>query len=89
MLSLIKSKFILIGGGIIAFLLAALKVMFASRKKAVQRADRMESALKRQSDIQEIDTELSKELKSRKGQIRKEIEENEEVTSLSNPNTWD
>jgi len=87
--STIKSKALLIGGAIISALLVTLKLLAGSRTRAIKKADRLEGALKRQGEIQEIDSELSKELKSHKAEIAKEIESGEEITSLSNPNDWD
>ena len=89
LLSLLKSKLLVIGAGLIAFLLVALKFMTASRARAVKRADRAEAQVEFKKRVEESDTELSKDLSSRKAKISKEIKSGEEITSLSDPNNWD
>ena len=59
LLSLLKSKLLVLGAGLIAFLLAALKFMSASRARAVKRADRAEAELEFRDDVDEMETELS------------------------------
>ena len=83
---MLKAKLYAIGGAILAALLVTVKFLIGSRARAVKKAKRLEGALKRQSDIQDIDSELSKDLKSHKAEIAKEIADGEEITSLSRPN---
>lgn len=82
-----KGKLLAILAGTVAVLLFVVKVLAASRKKAKQQVKQFKAVLKRKEDIEESDTELSKDLSSRKARISKEIKDGEEVTSLSNPNS--
>ena len=83
---MLKAKLYAIFAGIVAFLLALVKILWGRVQKQKKRADRAEAGLQRQSDIQDSDTELSKDLSSRRAEISKEIEDGKEVTSLSRPN---
>ena len=84
----IKNKLILIGGGIIAVLLIALKFMAASRNRAVKEAKRIKTIIKRKEDTQDIDNELESQFASRRAAARKEIKEGKPVKSLENPNDF-
>ena len=88
MLSLIKNKLILIGGGIITVLLVVLKFMTASRNRAVKEAKRVKTIIKRKEDTEAIDNELEGQLTSRRAEIKKEIKEGKPVKSLENPNDF-
>ena len=88
LLSLLKSKLLAILAGSVAVLLFIVKVLAASRKKAIKQAKQFKAVIKRKEDIEESDTELSKDLASRKAKISKEIEDEKSVTSLSDPNDW-
>jgi len=85
----LKGKILLIGGAIIAALLGLLKLFISKAAREKKHRKQLESALERQSDIQEIDSELSKDLQSEKAKIAKEIEDGKQVDSLLDPNTWD
>ena len=74
---------------VVSVLLGLVKFFAAKAKRQKKRADMFEAAVDRQSDIQAADSELSKDYQSEKAKIVKEIEEGEEVTSLSDPNSWD
>ena len=84
---MLKAKLYAIFAGIGLFLLGLVKVLWGRSQKQKKRAERAEAGLQRQSDVQEADTELSKDLSSRKARISKEIKDGEEVTSLSDPNS--
>ena len=88
MFGLLKTKLIAAGAVLIALLLGLLKFFMARAKSATKRAERAEAGLRRHSDIQESDSELSKDLSSRKAQIKKEIKEGEPVEDLEKPNEW-
>ena len=83
---MLRAKLYAIFAGIVAFLLALVKILWGRSQKQKKRADRAEAGLQRQSDIQDSDTELSKDLASRRAEISKEIEDEKSVTSLSRPN---
>ena len=83
---MLKAKLYAIFAGIVAFLLALVKILWGRAQKQKKRADRAEAGLQRQSDIQDSDSELSKDLASRRAEISKEIEDEKSVTSLSRPN---
>ena len=83
---ILKTKLIAAGAVLVAVLLAFLKFFMARSKSATKRADRAEAGLQMQSDIQEADTELSKDLSSRKAKIKQEISEGKPVKSLEEPN---
>jgi hypothetical protein len=89
MLNLIKSKLILYGGAVLVALLGIIKYLSFSKGVWKDKAKKSMSALKRHEEVQEIDSELSKDLQSKKAEIVKEIKSGEEVTSLSDPNDWD
>jgi len=84
-----KSKLLAILAGTVAVLLFVVKVLAASRRKAKKQVKQFKAVLKRKEDIEESDTELSRDLTSRKAKISKEIKDGEEITSLSNPDNWD
>ncbi len=86
LLSLLKSKLLAILAGSVAVLLFIVSVLNASRKKAKKQVKQFKAVLKRKEDIEEADSELLKDLSSRKAQISKEIKDGE-VTSLSDPNS--
>ncbi len=88
MFGILKTKLIAAGAVLIALLLGLLKFFMARSKSATKRAERAEAGLQRQSDIQDSDSELSKDLSSRKAQIKKEIKEGKTVKSLEKPNEW-
>jgi len=88
MFGLLKTKLIAAGAVLIALLLGLLKFFMARAKSATKRAERAEAGLRRHSDIQESDSELSKDLSSRKAQIKKELEEDKFVKALEEPNDW-
>ncbi len=83
-----KGKLLAILAGSVAVLLFIVKVLAASRKKAIKQAKQFKAVIKRKEDIEESDTELSKDLASRKAKISKELEDEKSVTSLSDPNDW-
>jgi len=86
LLSLLKSKLLAILAGTVAVLLFIVKVLAASRRKAKKQVKQFKTILKRKEDIEESDSELSKDLASRKAKISKEIQDGE-VTALSDPNS--
>jgi len=83
-----KAKLYAIFAGIIAVLLTTIKVLSGQNKRNKKRAERAEAHVRRASEIQESDTELSKDLSSRKAKIKQEIEDEKSVTSLSDPDNW-
>jgi len=88
MFGILKTKLIAAGAVLVAVLLALLKFFMARSKSATKRADRAEAGLQRQSDIQEADTELSKDLASRKAKIKQAIKEDKSVLSSEKLNEW-
>ena len=87
MFSLLKTKLIAAGAVLIALLLGLLKFFMARSASATKRAERAEAGLQRQSDILEKDSELDKELVSRKAEIKKDLEDGS-VETLEKPNEW-
>ena len=83
-----KGKLLAILAGSVAVLLFIVKILAASRKKAKKQVKQFKAVLKRKEDIEEADTELSKDLSSRKAEIKKEISEGKPVKSLEKPNEW-
>ena len=84
----IKGKLILVGVSIITILLGVIKYLSFTRGIYKDKAKRAETTLKRQSDIQEMDTELDKDFQSRKKEIKAEIDEKKSVKSLEKPNEF-
>jgi hypothetical protein len=84
----IKSKLVLIGLGIITVLLGTIKYLSFTRSVYKNRAKRGEAIIERQAKTQEIDSELSSDLQSRKAKIRNEIKEKKSVKSLEDPNDF-
>jgi len=84
-----KGKLLAILAGTVAVLLFIVKVLAVSRRKAKKQVKQFKAVFKRREDIEESDSELSKDLESRKAKISKEIKAGEEITSLSNPDNWD
>lgn len=84
----LQTKLVAVGGAIIATLMVALKMLSASRKRAIQEARRAKAALSRQKDIEVSDNELEGQRSSRRAKIRKEIKEGKSVDSLDNPNDF-
>ena len=84
----IKAKAVLIGIGIITVLLGTIKYLSFTRGIYKDKAKRAETTLKRQADIQEMDTELDKDFQSRKKEIKAEIDEKKSVKSLEEPNEF-
>ncbi len=82
-----KGKLLAILAGSVAVLLFIVKILAASRKKAKKQVKQFKAVLKRKEDTEEADSELSKDLASRKAKISKEIKDGEEITSLSDPNS--
>lgn len=89
LLSTLKNKLIAAGAAIIAGLLVTVQFLMKSRRRALESEKRVKAALSRKEDIEDIDSDLSKDLKSHKAEIAKELKEGENVTSLSDPNSWD
>ena len=83
---ILKTKLIAAGAVLVAVLLAFLKFFMARSKSATKRADRAEAGLQRQSDILEADTELSRDLSSRRARDKKAIKEGKPIPSLEEPN---
>ncbi len=88
MLNLLKGKLLAAGAVVITILLGLVKIFASKAKREAQKADRLKAALEFRDDVEDLDTELSSDLQVRKDTIRKEIEDDEEVTSLSTPNDW-
>ncbi len=84
----IKSKLVLIGVGVITLLLGIIKYLSFTRSVYKNKAKRSEAIIERQGKINEIDTELDKEFKSHKAQIRDEIKEKKSIKSLEDPNDF-
>lgn len=84
----LQTKLVAVGGAIIATLMVALKMLSASRKRAIQEARRAKAALSRQKDIEGADNELDKQGYSRRAEIKKEIKEGKSVKSLEDPNDF-
>ena len=81
-----KGKLLAILAGSVAVLLFIVKVLAASRKKAIKQAKQFKAVIKRKEETEEADTELSKDLSSRKAKIKQEISEGKPVKSLEKPN---
>ena len=89
MLSLLKGKLLAAGAVVIAILLGLVKFFASKAKREAQKADKLKAALVFRDDVEELDSELSSDLSSRKAAIVKEIEAGEN-TELTDPNnTWD
>ena len=84
---MLKAKLYAIFAGIVAFLLALVKILWGRAQKQKKRADRAEAQVEFKEAVEDSDSELSKDLSSRKAKISKEIEDEKSVTSLSNPNS--
>ena len=88
LLASLKTNLIAAGVFLLTLLGGLLKYFMAKAKREEEKADRFKAALDRQSDIQEMDTELDKDFQSHKAAIKKEINDGEEITSLSKPNDF-
>ena len=86
LLNLLKSKLLVIGAGLIAFLLAALKLMSASRGRAVKRADMAEAELEFKDDVDEMETELSSNYQPHRAEIVN-ADKDETFDVLSDPDS--
>ena len=86
MFGLLKSKLLAIGGAIIAALLIVLKLMFASRNKAVKRADQAEAELEFRDDVDEMETELSSNYQPHRAEIVN-ADKDETFDVLSDPDS--
>jgi len=84
----LKVKLFAIGGGIIAFLLALVKVFAGQAKRAKKQAKQFKAVIERKEDIENLDNELDRKRFSKKAQIKKEISEGKPVKSLENPNEY-
>lgn len=83
---MIKAKLYAIVVGIFAVLLATIKILSGQNRRNKKRAERAEAKVLFQEKVVDSDTELSKDLTSRRAKISKEIKDGE-VTSLSDPNS--
>ena len=88
MLSLLKSKLILIGGGIIAFLLAALKVLSLQNKRNKRRAEQAEKTLKFKEDVDTIDAEIDQEFSHRAEEAKQDVKAGKIPRNLRDPNDF-
>lgn len=86
MLGLIKSKLILIGGGIIVFLLAALKVLSFQNKRNKKRAERAEATLEFREDVIDSDNEIDQEFSHRAEEAKRD--KTKVPRNLSDPNKF-
>ena len=84
----IKSKLILVGVSVITILLGVIKYLSFTRGIYKSKAKRLDATLKRQNVINEMDSELDKDFKSHKAQIKAEIKEKKSVKSLEKPNEF-
>ena len=82
---MLKAKLYAIGGAILAVLLGVIKYLSFSRGIYKSKAKRLDATLKRQNVINEMDTELDKDFKSKKAKIKAEIDEKKSVESLEKP----
>ncbi len=85
---MLKAKLYAIFAGIGLFLLGLVKLFAGKAKRAEKRADRAEAQVVFKEKVEDSDSELSKDLSSRKAQIKKEIKEGKTVKSLEEPNEW-
>ena len=72
MLSLLKGKLLLICGGIIAFLLAALKVLSMQNKRNKRRAEQAEKTLKFKKDVDTLDAEIDQDFSHRAEEAKRD-----------------
>ena len=86
---MLKAKLYAIFAGILVVLMTIIKVLSGQNRRNKKRAKRAEAQVVFKEKVEDADTELSKDLSSRKAKISKEIKDGEEVTSLSDPNNWD
>ena len=84
---MLRAKLYAIFAGIVAFLLALVKILWGRSQRQKKRADRAEAQVEFKEAVEDSDSELSKDLSSRKAKISKEIEDEKSVTSLSDPNS--
>ena len=85
---MLKAKLYAIFAGIVAFLLALVKILWARSQKQKKRADRAEAQVVFKEAVEDSDSELSNDLSSRKAKIKQEIKEGEPVKSLEESNEW-
>jgi len=86
MLDLIKSKLLLIGGGIIAALLVALKILTLQNKRNKRRAVRAEKTLEFREDVIESDAEIDQEFSHRAEEAKRD--KTKVPRNLSDPNKF-
>jgi len=85
----LKTKLIAAAGVLIAVLGWLLKIFVGRARKEKASRQRAESALERQSDIYEADTELDREHKIRVEGIENEVKEGSSPRELTEPDDWD
>ncbi len=88
MFSFIKSKLLLIGGGIIVFLLAALKVLSFQNKRNKKRAERAEGQLQFKEDVDTLDSEIEQTISRRAEVANEDREEGKTPNVIRNPNDY-
>ena len=86
--STIKNYLLGILGVLVAFLGFGLKLSGSRRKQAEKRAESAEAKVTREKEINEAETELGVEYRSKKAEIAKELKETKATNELSNPNDW-
>ena len=85
---MLKAKLYAIFAGIGLFLLGLVRVLWGRVQAQKKRADRAEAQVVFKEQVEESDSELSRDLSSRKAKIKKDLEEGETVESLEKPNDW-
>ena len=88
MWSLIKQRFYLGLGLLVAGLLATVKILASKAKRQKKRADNAVAQVKRDHAIAEGDNELEGQFRSRRAEAQQEIKRTGATKELSEPNRW-
>lgn len=85
MLSLLSSKLKLIGLGILAFLLGLVKYLSARNKSLRNEVKTVKADLQFRKDVDIIDAEIEQEFSHRAEEARKDVEQGDIPSHLSDP----
>lgn len=85
MFSLLKTKFIAIGGAIIAILLGVVKALSARNRQLKDRAKKAESGLKFQNSVIESEQEIDSKFSDLKREAEKDVKDGSVPSHLRNP----
>lgn len=85
LLSLIKSKFLLWGGAVLAVLLGVIKFMAVRNTTLKGQVKQARKQLQKNAEIDKIDSEIDSQTASRRVEARKALENDEIPEHLRNP----